>query len=57
MKQKVKKFDKMEYFLLEKIMITVAYNDCIALQIKDEAPLNTQQLTQDPKNEVDLLLR
>ncbi len=38
-------------------MITVAYNDSIALQIKDETPLNTQQLTQDLKNEVDLLLK
>ncbi len=38
-------------------MITVAYNDSIALQIKDETPLNAQQLTQDLKNEVDLLLR
>ena len=38
-------------------MITVAYNDSIALQINDETPLNTQQLTQDLKNEVDQLLR
>ena len=38
-------------------MITVAYNDSIALQIKDEMPLNSQQLTQDLKNEVDQLLR
>ena len=38
-------------------MITVAYNDSIALQIKDETPLNTKQLTQYLKNEVDLLLR
>ena len=38
-------------------MITVACNDSIALQIKDEKPLNAQQLTQDLKNEVDLLLR
>ena len=38
-------------------MINVACNDSIALQIKDETPLNTQQLTQDLKNEVDLLLR
>ena len=38
-------------------MITVAYNDSIALQIKDKTPLNTQQLTQDLKNEVDLLLK
>ena len=38
-------------------MITVAYNDSIALQIKDETPLNAQQLTHDLKNEVDQLLR
>mgnify|MGYP005717102343 CR=1 FL=1 len=38
-------------------MITVACNGSIALQIKDETPLNAQQLTQDLKNEVDLLLR
>ena len=38
-------------------MINVACNDSIALQIKDETPLNTKQLTQDLKNEVDLLLR
>ena len=38
-------------------MITVACNDSIALQIKDETPLNAKQLTQDLKNEVDLLLR
>ena len=38
-------------------MITVAYNDSIALQIKDETPLNSQQLNQDLKNEVDQLLR
>ena len=38
-------------------MITDAYNDNIALQINDETPLNTQQLTQDFKNEVDQLLR
>ena len=38
-------------------MITVAYNDSIALQIKDKTPLNTQQLTRDLKHEVDLLLR
>ena len=38
-------------------MINVACNDCIALQIKDKTPLNAQQLTQDLKNEVDLLLR
>ena len=38
-------------------MITVACNDSIALQIKDETPLNAQQLTQDLKNEVDLLLK
>ena len=38
-------------------MITDAYNDNIALQIKDEKPLNTQQLTHDLKHEVDLLLR
>ena len=38
-------------------MITVTYNDSIVLQIKDETPLNTQQLTQELKNEVDLLLR
>ena len=38
-------------------MITIAYNDSIALQIKDETPLNTQKLTQDLKNKVDLLLR
>ena len=38
-------------------MITLAYNDSIALQIKDETPLNTQQLTHDLKNEVDQLLR
>ena len=38
-------------------MINVACNDSIALQIKDETPLNTKQLTQDLKNEVDQLLR
>jgi len=38
-------------------MINVACNDSIALQIKDETPLNAQQLTQDLKNEVDLLLK
>ena len=38
-------------------MITVAYNDCIALQMKDESPLNAQQLIQDLKHEVDLLHR
>ena len=38
-------------------MITVAYNDSIAPQIKDETPLNAQQLTQDLKNKVDQLLR
>ncbi len=38
-------------------MITVTYNDSIALQIKDETPLNAKQLTQDLKNEVDQLLR
>ena len=38
-------------------MINLACNDSIALQIKDETPLNGQQLTQDLKNEVDLLLR
>ena len=38
-------------------MINVACNDSIAQQIKDETPLNAQQLTQDLKNEVDLLLR
>ena len=38
-------------------MINLACNDSIALQIKDETPLNTQQLTQDLKNEVDLLLK
>ena len=38
-------------------MITVAYNESIALQIKDETLFNTKQLTQDLKNEVDLLLR
>ncbi len=38
-------------------MITVDCNDSIALQIKDETPLNTQHLTQDLKNEVDQLLR
>ena len=38
-------------------MINVACNDSIALQIKDETPLNAQQLTQDLKNEVDQLLR
>ena len=35
-------------------MINVACNNSIALQIKDETPLNAQQLTQDLKNEVDL---
>ena len=44
-------------FLLEKIVIPVAYNNSIAQQIKDEIPLNTQQLTQDLKNEPDILLR
>jgi hypothetical protein len=38
-------------------MINVDCNDSISLQIKDETPLNTQQLTQDLKNEVDLLLK
>ena len=38
-------------------MIIVAYIDSIALQIKDDTPLNAQQLTQDLKNEVDLLLK
>ena len=38
-------------------MINVACNDSIALQIKDETPLNVQQLTQYLRNEVDLLLR
>ena len=38
-------------------MMNVACNDSIAPQIKDETPLNAQQLTQDLKNEVDLLLR
>ena len=37
--------------------MNVACNDSIALQIKDETRLNTQQLTQDLKNEVDQLLR
>ncbi len=38
-------------------MITVAYNDTIALQIKDRTPSYTQQLTQNLKNEVDQSLR
>ena len=38
-------------------MINVACNDSIALQIKYETPLNARQLTQDLKNEVDLLLK
>ena len=38
-------------------MITVAYNDSIALQIKDETPLNRKQLTQNLKHEVDLFPR
>ena len=38
-------------------MINVACNGSITLQIKDETPLNAQQLTQDLKNKVDQLLR
>ena len=50
-------------FLLPRLYIDTiwsdasTYNDSIALQIKDETPLNTQQLIQDLKNEIDLLLR
>ena len=38
-------------------MITVAYNDSIALQIKDETLLETQHSTEDLKHEVDLLTK
>ena len=38
-------------------MINVACNGSFALQIKDETPLNAQQLTQDLKHKVDLLLK
>ena len=44
MKQKVKNPIKLSIFIRKK-MITVAYNDIIALQIMDETPLETQQLT------------
>ena len=38
-------------------MITVAYTDIIEHQINDETPLNTQQLPEDLKHEIDQLLR